>query len=196
MARAARSAAEEAARTAALIVHPSPPGEGDNLRKAQVVGWGGSATIAERIAALPTRREASSATPSPCGEGSGQRSRAARPALYSLLATHYSLPRRESGARDPRSASLFGLRSSALNSAARFARPVAIVVRRARVSAVCAGEPQVPDGVRASHGPGPRRFTCATTRNSHCASYLTLDPVSRVWIARLATGPPMRGTGR
>ena len=54
-----------------------------------------------------------------------------------------------------------GVRSSSLNLAARFARPVAIVIRLAWVSAVCAGEPQVPDRVRASHGPGPRRFTCS-----------------------------------
>jgi hypothetical protein len=86
-----------------------------------------------------------------------------------------ALARARAGERGARSALglVCGVRWLSPINAARFARPVAIVIRRAWVSAVCAGEPQVPDGVRASHGPGPRRLcgsTTSTRRLTHARS--------------------------
>ena len=81
-----------------------------------------------------------------------------RDPLHSLLTI-----RSPTGERGARSALglVCGLRWLSPTNAARFARPVAIILRRAWVSALCADISQVPDGVRACHGPGPRCFTCS-----------------------------------
>ena len=50
---------------------PSPQGEGVSAANAALTGGAGGSAFCKHTSVLPTRREASFATPSPCGEGIG-----------------------------------------------------------------------------------------------------------------------------